>query len=268
MLCKGIARLALVTAVVFSSMCSMDYPRQIQAFTARNLAMGSQGLDVDELQGRLRLLGYYWEAINGDFNWTTNWAVRTFQYNFGLKVTGFVDLETKIKLVKATPKWSDKLYVNHTSTNNQSAHSSGQSINQSKTSSQVSGHPVTVPSSVNGLTKSDLTLMAHIVYAEARGEPPIGQIAVAAVVLNRFHDPKFPHSIPGIIYQPGAFQCVANGTVNLQPNQSAMNAVLKAVHGDDPSDGAIYYFNPITATSHWIWSRPEILQIGHHIFTK
>lgn len=110
--------------------------------------------------------------------------------------------------------------------------------------------------------------MAHAVYGEARGESFTGQVAIAAVILNRLKDPRFPHSVPAIIYQPGAFTAVADGQINLQPDASATKAVLDAVHGFDPALGAVYYFNPATATSPWIWSRPQIVRIGQHIFCR
>lgn len=94
-----------ISVIALSVVIPTVHPTPVGAFTARNLMYGSQGYDVDELQSRLRLLGYYWGDIDGDFGWKTYWAVRTFQYNFGMKVTGEVDMATKLKLVKATPNW-------------------------------------------------------------------------------------------------------------------------------------------------------------------
>lgn len=110
--------------------------------------------------------------------------------------------------------------------------------------------------------------MANAVYGEARGEPYIGQVAVAAVILNRLQHPSFPDTVAGVIFQPGAFTAVADGQIWLTPNETARKAVLDAINGWDPSGGAIYYFNPATATSAWIWSRPQIKRIGQHIFCK
>ncbi len=123
-------------------------------------------------------------------------------------------------------------------------------------------------SSAGGYSSSDLYLLARCVYGEARGEPYVGQVAVAAVVLNRVKSAAFPNSISGVIYQPYAFTCVADGQLYLEPNQSAYNAARDAMNGWDPTNGCLYYYNPATATSAWIWSRPIMLQIGRHNFCK
>ena len=115
---------------------------------------------------------------------------------------------------------------------------------------------------------SDLNLLARLVYGEARGEPYTGQVAVAAVVLNRVKSSKFPNSIAGVIYQPGAFDVVSDGQINMSPNSTAIKAAQDALNGWDPSYGSIYYFNPNTATSSWIWSRPHVVTIGNHRFCK
>jgi N-acetylmuramoyl-L-alanine amidase len=129
-------------------------------------------------------------------------------------------------------------------------------------------HDVVEAANTGQYSNYDISLLEHAVYAEARGEPFEGQVAVAAVILNRMHSPLFPHSIPAIIMQPGAFTSVQDGQMWLTPNEEAKRAVLAAIHGDDPSDGALYYFNPAKATSKWIWSRPQIKKIGDHIFTR
>lgn len=113
---------------------------------------------------------------------------------------------------------------------------------------------------------SDLYLLAKCVYAEARGEPYEGQVAVAAVILNRVEDPAFPNSISGVIYQPWAFTAVHDGQINLEPNQTAYSAARDALNGWDPTYGCLYYYNPTTATSQWIFSRQTVVQIGEHIF--
>ena len=109
-------------------------------------------------------------------------------------------------------------------------------------------------------------LLARLISAEARGEPYVGQVAVGAVVLNRVKHPSFPNTIPGVIYQSGAFSCIADGQFNQPVAESAYRAADDALNGWDPTGGAIYYFNPNTATSAWIWSRPLILTIGKHMF--
>lgn len=123
-------------------------------------------------------------------------------------------------------------------------------------------------SSSNTNSQSDLNLLARLVYAEARGELYKGQVAVASVVLNRVKNPSFPNTIAGVIYQTGAFSVVSDGQINLAPNQTALSAAQDALNGWDPSYGAIYYFNPNTATNAWIWSRPVTVTIGNHRFCK
>lgn len=112
----------------------------------------------------------------------------------------------------------------------------------------------------------DLNLLSRLVYGEARGEQYIGQVAVAAVVLNRVKSSNFPNTVAGVIYQRGAFDVVSDGQINLSPNQTAKNAAQDALNGWDPSNGALYYFNPNTATSSWIWTRKITLTIGSHMF--
>lgn len=113
---------------------------------------------------------------------------------------------------------------------------------------------------------NDLYLLAKCIHAEARGEPYVGQVAVGAVILNRVKNPNFPNTISGVIYQPYAFTAVADGQINLEPNETAYNAARDALNGWDPTYGAIYYYNPSTATSSWIWSRKVVLSIGKHNF--
>jgi N-acetylmuramoyl-L-alanine amidase len=113
---------------------------------------------------------------------------------------------------------------------------------------------------------NDVNLLARLISAESRGEPYKGQVAVGAVVLNRVKHPSFPNSMSGVIYQPGAFTCITDGQFNQPIADSAYTAAREALNGTDPSGGAIYYFNPATATSAWIWSRPLMLVIGKHRF--
>ena len=115
---------------------------------------------------------------------------------------------------------------------------------------------------------NDKQLLARAVNGEARGEPYEGQVAVAAVILNRVNHSSFPNTISGVIYQPGAFTAVSDGQINvpIDPNSTVYKACSDALNGWDPSGGAIYYFNPDTATNAWIWSRPLIVQIGKHRF--
>lgn len=117
-------------------------------------------------------------------------------------------------------------------------------------------------------SSSDYNLIARIISAEARGEPLVGQVAVGAVILNRVEHPSFPNTVAGVVYQPGAFSCLNNGQFNQPVASSAYRAAQLAINGWDPSNGAIYYYNPATAKSSWILSRPVVLRIGNHVFCK
>lgn len=201
---------------------------------------GDRGGYVWELQNRLKFLGFYTGPVNGVFTERTEKAVRLFQYEFRIKVDGFVGPKTKEKLWLATRNWRPN--------------QGGQDQKPVKTS--------------HGFSQEDIDLIARTVHGEARGEPYIGQVAVAAVVLNRIESEKFPNTPSAVIFQPMAFTAVADGQIWLTPNESAKRATKDALNGWDPSGGALYYFNPATATSKWIWSRPQIKQIGKHIFCR
>lgn len=192
------------------------------------LRYGSRGESVRQVQSRLNGLGYWCGTADGIFGVNTRSAVRRFQSAKGLSVDGIVG-----------PKTYSALGI-------------------SPSSSSSSG----------GYSSSDLYLLARCVYGESRGEPYVGQVAVAAVVLNRVKNAAFPNSISGVIYQPYAFTCVSDGQLYLEPDQSAYNAARDAMNGWDPTNGCLYYYNPATATSAWIWSRPIMLQIGRHNFCK
>ncbi len=208
-----------------------------ETFGNQILKRGARGGDVYELQGRLKHLGFYTGKIDGIFGWRTYWAVRNFQYEFGMKIDGVVGSKTKYMLWKATKNWKP-------------AGTTAKTYSSSK------------------MSENDLKMMANAVYGEARGEPYIGQVAVAAVILNRMKNSAFPDTASGVIFEPRAFTAVADGQIWLTPNEIAKKAVRDALNGWDPSDGAIYYFNPDTATSGWIWTRPQIKKIGKHIFAR
>jgi N-acetylmuramoyl-L-alanine amidase len=215
-----------------------------------DIKYGAIGKDVYELQGRLKHLGYYNGRVDGIYGWRTLRAVKWFQSEFGLEqVDGIVGAKTKLKLWEATKDWRP-------------------------TAEELPGNaqptpppPVNLPSANNyGLSEQDINLMANAVHGEARGEPYIGQVAVAAVILNRVKHPNFPDTVSGVIFQPGAFTAVSDGQIWLTPDETSKRAVLDALNGMDPTGGCIYYFNPATATNKWIWSRPQVKQIGKHIF--
>jgi N-acetylmuramoyl-L-alanine amidase len=259
-------RNALILVIVTILLALMTVPAglniqtpQAHAFTNRILVRGSTGADVIELQDRLKRLGFYKGPVDGRFGWGTYWAVRNFQWRFGLKVDGKVGWQTKLALARATPNYR------YSETPTRSAtRAAWRSANVTDKNA-----PAHIPASgVGPYSAYDVKLMVHVVNGEARGEPFEGQVAVAAVILNRTHNPKFPHTIPGVIFQPGAFTAVADGQMWLTPHEEEVRAVLDAIHGWDPTFGAIYYFNPATAVSPWIWSRPQIIRIGNHIFTR
>lgn len=118
------------------------------------------------------------------------------------------------------------------------------------------------------MSPEEMELLARVVYSEARGEPFQGQVAVAAVVLNRIEDPAFPDQVSDVIFQPWAFTAVHDGQFWLEPNATAYKAADLALKGEDPSRGAIYYYNPAKASSYWIFNRPIIKRIGRHIFAN
>ncbi len=133
---------------------------------------------------------------------------------------------------------------------------------------KVPSQEATTQASRGNFSWRDIELIARVVTGEARGECYEGQVAVAAVILNRLESSSFPTTIAGVIYQPLAFTAVADGQINLPCTSSARKAVTDAVNGWDPTSGALYYWNPVTATSKWIWSRPITSRIGNHVFAK
>ncbi len=238
-----------------------SYGWQAEAFSSQVIERGAFGDDVIELQARLQYIGYYHGNIDGKFGYKTYWALREFQQDYGLPVDGIAGETTKQRLVNNTD--FDRAFVHR-------------QIEQGNRFTYYGGIPLeqqvkegTKTSEVQLPTKyseQDLQLMANAVYGEARGEPYEGQVAVAAVILNRLESSEFPNTISDIIFQPRAFTAVADGQIWLTPNERAMEAVLDAMNGWDPTENALYYFNPETATSAWIWTRPQIKQIGEHIF--
>lgn len=122
--------------------------------------------------------------------------------------------------------------------------------------------------SSGGISSSELELLARCVNAEARGEPYQGQVAVAAVVLNRVKSPSFPGTVSGVVYQPGAFSSVNDGQIDLEPSASCRSAAQDAANGVDPTYGSIYFYNPSKTSNAWIRSRPVVTTIGGHVFAK
>ena len=189
---------------------------------------GSRGAEVRTIQDKLKRWGYYTGNVDGIYGSLTVSAVKRFQQKNGLAVDGIAGINT-LKAMGITTSLSSS-----SSTNN----------------------------------SSNVNLLARAIYGEARGEPYTGQVAVGAVIMNRVRSSKFPNTIAGVIYQSGAFDAVSDGQINLQPDATAKKAAQDALNGWDPSYGAIYYFNPSTATNKWIWSRPMTVTIGKHRFCK
>lgn len=193
---------------------------------AQVVSVGSRGATVKTIQQKLKNWGYYKGAVDGIFGNQTREAVKYFQRKNGLTVDGIVGKQT----LKAL------------------GISSGSS------------------SSNSTYSDADVLLLARLIYGEARGESYVGQVAVGAVVLNRIKSASFPNTMSGVIYQKYAFTAVDDGQINLTPNETAKKAARDAMNGWDPSYGALYYYNPATATSKWIFSRKTTVTIGNHVF--
>lgn len=202
---------------------------------AESLRRGSRGELVTTLQKRLKTWGYYTGNVDGIFGSQTEQAVKYFQRKNGLAVDGIVG-----------PATAKAVGISLT------GGSSGGSSSSSGT----------------GSSSSDVYLLARCVYGEARGESYKGQVAVAAVVLNRVRSSSFPNTISGVIYQPGAFSVVSDGQINLTPNDTALKAARDAMNGWDPTGGCLYYYNPAKTSNKWILSRPIMMRIGNHVFCK
>ncbi|MDR6552755.1 spore cortex-lytic enzyme [Paenibacillus qinlingensis] len=234
------------------------HPPTEETFSKNEVRYGATGSDVYELQGRLKFIGFYSGGVDGDYGYKTLTAVKRFQGEFGMKVDGIVGPKTKLKLWEATKSWKP--------TAAETGNNANQGANNKGTAGSDSQPANLTPSNNLGYSEQDINLMANAVHGEARGEPFIGQVAVAAVILNRVKSASFPNTVSGVIFQPGAFTAVADGQIWLTPNESSKKAVKDALNGLDPTGGCIYYFNPETATSKWIWTRKQIKKIGKHIF--
>lgn len=187
---------------------------------SRKSTVEASAVEMTEIQTRLAELGYYDGAINGLYDDATVVAIKNFQRDNGIYVSGAVGGVTANAL---------GIYMSQQESN-------------------------------------DLYLLAKCIHAEARGESYVGQVAVGAVILNRVADPDFPDTIYGVIYQPWAFTAVHDGQINLEPEASAYQAAMDALNGWDPTYGSLYYYNPVTATSKWVFDRQTVTVIGKHVF--
>lgn len=222
-----ILMVAFVT-ICATLLCALLQNEDENVADAAVLKQGSKGDTVKTVQTKLIKWGYLTGKADGVFGAKTKAAVIKFQRKNGLVADGVIGTRT--------------------------AQALGISLSQNTSSSSQS------------TSSTDLNLLARVVYGEARGEPYTGQVAVAAVVLNRVKSSSFPNTIAGVVYQSGAFDCVSDGQINLTPNQSAYNAARDALNGWDPTYGCLFYYNPRTATSRWMLSRTIKLNIGNHAF--
>ena len=225
------ARKCLIFALVLSlsivTILSFAVVQTPSVAESATLKQGSRGDLVKNVQQKLIRWGYLKGTADGIFAAKTKAAVIAFQKKNGLTADGVIGTRT--------------------------AQALGISLSSSTSTSSTT-------------SSTDLNLLARVVYGEARGEPYTGQVAVAAVVLNRVRSSSFPNSVAGVVYQSGAFDCVSDGQINLTPNQSAYKAAKDALNGWDPTYGCLFYYNPRTATSKWMLSRTVKLSIGNHAF--
>jgi len=189
--------------------------------------LGSRGQEVRSIQQKLRSLGFYAGSVDGIYGAQTKRAVTAFQKSVGITADGIAGPKTLLYLGLG------------------------------------SGNP---SASNGGYSSADITLLAKLIAAEARGESYTGQVAVGAVVLNRVRHPSFPDTVAGVIYQKGAFSAVNDSNWSVSPNATSRKAAQDAINGWDPSGGAIYYYNPAKTSNAYMLSRPVIVTIGNHRF--
>lgn len=191
---------------------------------------GQRGEEVRQVQQKLKQWGYYSGSVDGVFGQSTYNAIVRFQKKNGLTADGVAGQATLAAM----------------------------GISQTKAAA--------ASASASSSYASDIELLAKLIHGEARGEPYVGMVAVGAVVLNRVRSSRFPNTLAGVVYQSGAFDAVSDGQINLTPSEQSRRAARDAMNGWDPTGGCLYYYNPSTATSSWIWSREVRLTIGEHSF--
>lgn len=273
----------------------------IEVSYARTLYWGTKGQDVKVIQSKLQKWGYYDGSIDGIYGAETYGAVLKFQRKNGLKQDGVVGDRTKKALgitdsktppynkeVEATQRklkqWGyytgkvDGIYGSKTyAAITKFQRKNGLAVDgligpQTKKALGLTTKTIsrgTYSASSRGVSRNDdLRLLAMAINGEARGEPYTGQVAVGAVILNRVKNPSFPNSIAGVVYQPLAFEAVDTGQMYKPIKPSAYKAARDAMNGWDPTGGALYFWNPVTAKSKWIWRLRPTLKIGKHIFAK
>lgn len=226
---KKIVLVAIITLITYI-VSTMFFTSRKMEVGAVAYSYGSRGSVVREIQTRLKRWGYYKGSVDGIYGYATLAAVKEFQRKNKLSVDGVTGNKTLAALG-----------INASTTSNSSA-------------------------TTSDTNNQNVMLLARLINGEARGEPYEGQVAVGAVVLNRTRDPRFPNTIAGVIYQPGAFTAIVDGQIHAEILQSSINAARDALNGWDPSGGAVFYYNPAKTTNKWIWSRPVIKVIGKHRF--
>ncbi|MFT9495728.1 spore cortex-lytic enzyme [Anaerosolibacter sp.] len=271
----------------------------IETIFAGSLSWGSRGNEVRQVQTKLKQWGYYTGVVDGVFGAGTYRAVVQFQRKNGLAADGKVGPATRRALgisaaatyVKADQtvraaqqklkQWGyyddvvDGIYGSKTGAaikrfqrkNGLTADGIIGAQTKKALGLPTGGSTTAYAPTSRGVSRNDdVRLLAMAIHGEARGEPYTGQVAVGAVILNRVRHPSFPNSIAGVVYQPLAFTAVDDGQIYLAPNDTSFKAARDALNGWDPTGGAIYYWNPATATSKWIWTRTPTVKIGKHWF--
>jgi len=238
-ICQERVRTTMKVKLIAAFLAALVLSAGIFVFTRNTSAQtptlywGSTGPSVSKVQSKLKDWGYYNGPVDGNYGGATFNAVKKFQAKNGLTADGVVGPSTWAAL-GFTPARSAPTY---------------------QPSRGVSA-------------RDDVTLLARVVNGEAEAEPYLGKVAVAAVILNRVNSDKFPNSLAGVIYQPHAFESITNGVANRQPTQESIKAAQDAINGWDPTQGALFFWNPSKPVSSWIWSRPIVARIGAHVFAK
>lgn len=227
---KTIKTLVILIIVVFMAVVPI-WSHQLSVPAYPGTEPGEKSLEMERIQQRLKNWGYYEYGITGTYDYMTQAAVERFQYSYGLPVNGIIDHNTMVSMGLMKSVYTNTAYAQDEGT-------------------------------------SDEQLMARAINGEARGESYEGQVAVGAVILNRTRNAEFPNTISGVIYQPLAFTAVADGQINvpIEEGSSVVEAARDALNGWDPTNGCLYYWNPATATSKWIWTRQIVKKIGKHNF--
>ncbi len=227
---RAVALLSVIFTLILTSFYGSDF---FVTALSPDIGSGKSSDDIIDMQQRLKNWGYFSGNIDGCYGTDTTAAVKNYQKAHNLKESGIADADT-IEAMGLT-----KI-----------------------------AQPGTVYAEGEGIGEEQL--LARAINGEARGESYIGQVAVGAVILNRTRDSRFPKTVAGVIYQPGAFTAVSDGQINtpLDPNSTVVKAARDALNGWDPTGGCVYYWNPATATSSWIWSRQIVTKIGKHNFAK